>query len=75
MVYRGTLTMHEGNQLVLDDVMRNSYTQAVHAKVVQKKNRIEPLVRVFTGATAVMSLVLVSFYVYNALHVIATRVH
>jgi hypothetical protein len=75
MVYRGTLSMHEGDQLVLDDVTRGSYTQAVHENVVRKLSRIEPLVRIFTGATAVMSLLLVSFYVYNALHILNTRVH
>jgi hypothetical protein len=75
MVYRGTLSMHEGEQLVLDDVTRSSYTQAVHENVVRKLSRIEPLVRIFTGATAVMSLLLVSVYVYNALHILNTRVH
>lgn len=75
MVYRGTLTMHEGDQLVLDDVTRSSYTQSVHENAVRKVARITPLVRVFTGATAVMSLALVSFYVYDAVRVLSIRVH
>ena len=48
MVYRGTLSMHEGDQLVLDDVTaRNSYTQAeMHeGRSPQVQSRIEPLVK------------------------------
>ncbi len=75
MVYGGMLRMHEGAVLVLSEVTANSYTQAVHEIVIKIQARMQPALRAFGGATAVLSLLLVSTYVYNAAEIIRSRMH
>jgi hypothetical protein len=75
MVYRGVLTLHEGDLLVLSDIRDRSYTQSVHKRVIGKLTRIQPMVGVFAGAATATSLLLVSTYVYSALEVIRMRIH
>jgi hypothetical protein len=74
MVYRGTLTIHEEDQLFLGDVAQASHEHAIQQDVLKKINNVEPLIKVFTGASAVATVVLVGYYVVNALGVISRHV-
>jgi nucleoside permease NupC len=74
MVYRGTLTIHEEDQLFLGDVAQASYEHAVQEDVLKKLNRVEPFIKVFSGASAVATVILVGYYVINALGVISHHV-
>lgn len=67
LVYRGTLSIHEEDQLFLDDVAQTSHERELQAEVVRKMNRVEPLVKVMTGASAVATVVLVGYYVVGAI--------
>ncbi len=71
MVYRGTLTIHEEDQLFLGDTAQNSYEYEIQKDVVSKINRVGPLVKVFSGASALATIVLVGYYVVDAVGVIS----
>lgn len=70
MVYRGTLTIHEEDQLFLGEVANASHEHEEQQDVLRRLNKIEPLVKIFSGASAVATVVLVGYYVVNALGVI-----
>jgi hypothetical protein len=73
MIYRGIITMHEGDPLVLNEVRARSHTHAVHKVVIRKLFRSQPILGVFASATTVMSVLLTSIYVYHAVEVIHAR--
>ncbi len=64
MVYRGNLTRYEEDQLFLSDI--NPQEQQMQMSIQRKVNRIQPLVRVFGGAAALLTVSIVGLYTYNA---------
>jgi hypothetical protein len=73
MVYRGTLTIHEEDQLFLGEVANASHEHEEQADVLRKLSKVEPLVKLFSGASAVATVVLVGYYVVGALGVITGK--
>jgi hypothetical protein len=73
MVYRGTLNIHQEDQLFLGDVAQQSYEFEVQQEVGRKMDKVQPFVKVFTGASALATVVLVGYYVVNALGTITAR--
>jgi hypothetical protein len=73
MVYRGTLNIHQEDQLFLGDVAQQSYEYEVQQEVGRKMDKVQPFVKVFTGASAFATVVLVGYYVVNALGTISAR--
>lgn len=71
MVYRGTLTIHEEDQLFLGEVANASHEHEEQEDVLRRLSKVEPLVKLFSGASAVATVVLVGYYVVGALGVIA----
>jgi membrane-associated PAP2 superfamily phosphatase len=65
LAYRGTLTRYEEDQLFLDPA--GSHQQQEQTQIVQKVNKIQPLVRVMTGATCVLSATIIGIYVWDAI--------
>ena len=51
LAYRGTLTRYEEDQLFLDDASDHQHRE--NDLVLRKVAKIQPLVRIFTGATCV----------------------
>jgi hypothetical protein len=64
LAYRGTLTRYEEDQLFLDPA--SGHQEQEQNLIVQKVNRIQPLVRVTMGATCVLSAVIIGVYVWDA---------
>jgi hypothetical protein len=62
-VYRSSLTRDEADQIYLDDSFDHEKT--AQAAIVQKVNKIQPLMRVSVGLVAVSSLVLVGYYIVD----------
>lgn len=62
--YRGTLTMHEEDQLFLGG--GGTYAEQEQGALMQKVQRIGPYVRLAIGATCFMSALLVAYYVWDA---------
>lgn len=64
MIYRSTLTMHEDDQLFLDDA--ESHMQLEQTELLAKMNRIQPFLRLFGAASGVLILVMAGLFVWQA---------
>lgn len=65
IVYRSNLTRYEEDQLFLDEAAEHQHQE--QETILKKINRIQPLVRVFTVTTCVMTVAIVGLYVYDAI--------
>ena len=65
LIYRSTLTMHEDEQLYLDDA--NSHMQQEQTELLVKVNRLTKPVWVFGAGSGVLLLVLVGMFIYQGL--------
>ncbi|HEX3436489.1 MAG TPA: hypothetical protein VHT24_06940 [Pseudacidobacterium sp.] len=65
LAYRGTLTRYEEDQLFLDPC--SDHQKQEQNALLQKVNRIQPLVRIMTGATCALSATIIGVYVWDAL--------
>jgi len=66
LIYRGTLTMQEDDQLFLDE--SESHMAQDQMEVMSKVNRITPVVKVLGGVSGLMFLVLAGLYIYQGLN-------
>lgn len=65
LIYRSTLTMHEDDQLFLDD--SEAHMQKEQAELMSKVDRLNPLVRWLGAASGVLILVIAGLAVYDGL--------
>lgn len=65
MIYRGTLTMHEDDQLFLDQA--ESHMEKEQAELMTRVNRITPAVRLLGGASGVLIVVIAGLWIYEGL--------
>lgn len=66
LIYRSTLTMHEDEQLFLDDA--NSHMQQEQTELLVKVNRLTVPVWVFGAGSGVLLLVLAGMFIYQGLN-------
>jgi hypothetical protein len=66
LIYRGTLTMQEDDQLFLDE--SESHMAQDQMEVMSKVNRITPVVKVLGGISGLMFLVLAGLFIYQGLN-------
>jgi hypothetical protein len=66
LIYRGTLTMQEDDQLFLDE--SESHMAQDQLEVMSKVNRITPVVKVLGGVSGLMFLVLAGLFIYQGLN-------
>ena len=66
LIYRSTLTMHEDDQLFLDD--NNSHMQEEQTELLVKVNRLTIPLRVFAAGSGVFLLLLTGMYIYQKLN-------
>ena len=66
LIYRSTLSMHEDDQLFLDEA--ESHMQREQEELLGKMNKIQPYLRGFGAASGVLGLLIVGLAVYNALN-------
>ncbi len=66
LIYRSTLTMHEDDQLFLDDA--ESHMQKEQTELINKVNRITPLVRAFGALSGVLILVIAGLAIWQGLN-------
>lgn len=64
LAYRGTITRYEEDQIFLDDA--GQHQQKEQIEIVAKCQRIQPFVRIATGATCVLSACILGVYVWDA---------
>jgi hypothetical protein len=68
LIYRSTLTMHEDEQLYLDDA--NSHMQQEQTELLVKVNRLTVPVWVFSAGFGVFLLVLAGMFIYQGLNAV-----
>src|SRR5580658_1460296 len=68
LIYKSTLTMHEDEQLFLDDA--NSHMQEEQTELLVKVNRLTKPVWVFGAGSGVLLLVLVGMFIYQGLNAV-----
>lgn len=66
LIYRSTLTMHEDDQLFLDDT--NSHMQQEQTELLTRVSRLTVPLRVFATGSGVFLLVLAAMFVYQKLN-------
>lgn len=64
LAYKGQLTRYEEDQLFLSDNV--SHEQQLQTEIVRKVNKIQPFVRIFGVAAAVMTAGIVGIFTYDA---------
>jgi hypothetical protein len=64
LAYRGTLTRYEEDQIFLDSAC--NHQEKEQSEIVAKVKKIQPFVRVATGATCVLSAGILGMYVWDA---------
>jgi ABC-type uncharacterized transport system fused permease/ATPase subunit len=65
LVYRSNLTRYEEDQIFLDDAA--SHQKKEQEDLMVKVNKIQPLIRVVTGATCLLTVGILGVYVWDAL--------
>jgi hypothetical protein len=63
LIYRGTLTMHEDDQLFLGE--SESHMAREQVEIIQKVNRLGPFVKVLGTASGVLVLAIAGLAVYQ----------
>jgi len=66
LIYKSTLTMHEDDQLFLDD--NNSHMQEEQTELLVKVNRLTLPVRIFSIGSGVFLVALVAMVIYQKLN-------
>jgi hypothetical protein len=64
LAYKGQLTRYEEDQLFLSDIRPNE--QVLQSEIVRKVTKIQPFVRVFGVAAAVMTAGIIGIFTYDA---------
>ena len=64
LAYKGQLTRYEEDQLFLSETV--SHEQQLQTEIVRKVNKIQPFVRVFGVAAAVMTAGIIGIFTYDA---------
>lgn len=66
LMYRGSITRYEEDQLFLDD--EGGLENREQTELLKKVKRIEPAIRFFSGAEGLVTLCIVAFYLVDAWH-------
>jgi len=66
LIYKSTLTMHEDDQLFLDEA--NSHMQEEQTELLQKVNRLTLPVRVFSVGSGIFALAFLALFIYQKLN-------
>ena len=64
LAYKGQLTRYEEDQLFLSDIRANE--QHLQGEIIRKVTKIQPFVRVFGVAAAVMTAGIIGIFTYDA---------
>jgi hypothetical protein len=64
LAYKGQLTRYEEDQLFLSETV--SHEQQLQTEIIRKVTKIQPFVRVFGIASAVMTAGIIGIFTYDA---------
>ena len=63
LIYRSTLTMHEADQLFLDEA--ESHMQKEQTELLARMHKLQPMVRLFGAASGLLILVMAGYFVWD----------
>ncbi len=66
LIYRGTLTMREDDQLFIDD--SESHMQKEQAEIIARVNKVNPIVRFLGAASGLLILIIAGMWIYEGLN-------
>lgn len=66
LIYRGTLTMQEDDQLFLDDT--KSHMELEQREIIAKVNKLNPFVKILGATSGIMFLVIAGMFIYQGLN-------
>ena len=66
LIYRSTLSMHEDDQLFIDESTANLRLE--QEALLKRMNQITPIVRTLAAASVLLILVIAGIWVYNQLN-------
>ena len=64
LAYKGQLTRYEEDQLFLGEAV--THEQQMQTEIIRKVTKIQPFVRIFGVATAVMTAGIIGIFTYDA---------
>jgi hypothetical protein len=67
LLYRGTITRYEDDQLFLDDISDRQHKE--NDAIIRKLAIIQPYLRIFTGATSILTATIVGIYAWDAIKI------
>lgn len=67
LLYRGTITRYEDDQLFLDDISDRQHKE--NDAILRKLAMIQPYLRIFTGATSILTATIVGLYAWDAIKI------
>ncbi len=65
LLYRGTITRYEDDQLFLDDISDRQHKE--NDAIIAKLAKIQPFLRVFTGVTSILTATIIGLYAWDAI--------
>ena len=65
LIYRSTLTMHEDDQIFLNE--SESHMEKEQVEILSRVNKITPIVKVLGALSGAMILVIAGMFIYNGL--------
>ncbi len=66
LIYRSTLSMHEDDQLFLDDA--ESHMQKEQNELIQRMDKLQLPVRLIGAASALLILIIAGLWIYQGLN-------
>jgi hypothetical protein len=69
LLYRGTLSRYEDDQLFLDDISDRQHKE--HDAIIRKLNQLQPFLRALTGVTTILTATIVGLYAWDAIKLIS----
>jgi hypothetical protein len=64
LLYRGTITRYEDDQLFLDDISDRQHKE--NDAIIRKLDKIQPFLRIFTGVTSALTAAIIGIYAWDA---------
>ena len=65
LLYRGTITRYEDDQLFLDDISDRQHKE--NDAIIEKLAKIQPFLKVFTGVTSILTAAIIGIYAWDAI--------
>jgi sensor domain CHASE-containing protein len=65
LLYRGTITRYEDDQLFLDDTSERQHKE--NDAIIRKLATIQPFLKVFTGVTSILTAAIIGMYAWDAI--------